>query len=120
MVRREHIGVFSAHASLGQLLLQAQQLTMANKPSTRDHNSVSDYIAVTKPLLEADASFIKHTEDLITLRPGRESAWVDDLVERLLKMLPYKLTQVSFALYLKCQTNALLTLTLLGSARILL
>jgi hypothetical protein len=80
---------------LGQLLLQAQQLTMANKPSARDHKSVHEYIAFTKPLLEADSSFIKHSEDLITLRPGRESAWIDTIVERVLKMLPYKATEVS-------------------------
>jgi hypothetical protein len=80
---------------LGQLLLQAQQLTMANKPSARDRKSVHNYITFTKPLLEADSSFIKHTEDLITLRPGRESAWVDTVIERVLKILPYKPTQVS-------------------------
>jgi len=80
---------------LGQLLLQAQQLAMANKPSARDYKSVHNYLTFTKPLLEADGSFIKHTEDLITLRPGRESAWVDTLVERVLKTLPYKPTQVS-------------------------
>jgi hypothetical protein len=68
---------------------------MANKPSARDRESVHNYIAFTKPLLEADSSFIKHTEDLITLRPGRESAWVDTIIERVLKMLPYRPTQVS-------------------------
>ena len=86
---------------------------MANKPSSRDHNSVSKYITFTKPLLEADSSFIKHTEDLITLRPGRESAWVDTIVERGLKMLPYNLTQVSAILHSKAQTVPLLILPLL-------
>jgi len=60
---------------LGQLHPQAQQLAMANKPSARGHKSVHNYLIFTKPLLEADGSFIKHTEDFITLLPGRESAW---------------------------------------------
>ncbi|KAL8732197.1 MAG: hypothetical protein Q9166_002944 [cf. Caloplaca sp. 2 TL-2023] len=43
-----------------------------------------------RPLMEADSEFIYRKEDLVTLRPGRESAWLDAFVERLLKMIHCK------------------------------
>ena len=71
----------------GQLLLQAQQLAAMNKPSNRDHRSVLQYIEDTGPLFDGEDDFIDRKEDLVTLRPGRECAWLDAFVERVLKFV---------------------------------
>jgi len=70
------------------LLLNAQQLAAANRPPERDYNSVANFIQHKKPLMEGDDDYIYNKEDLITLRPGRESAWLDATVERMLKLFP--------------------------------
>lgn len=44
--------------------------------------------------MKADSDFIYRKEDLVTLRPGRESAWLDAFVERFLKMINCKPVQV--------------------------
>ncbi|KAL8736923.1 MAG: hypothetical protein Q9181_002188 [Wetmoreana brouardii] len=79
----------------GQVLLQAQQLVSMNKPADRDHLSVQNFLEngflengeSTRPLMQADSEFVYRKEDLVTLRPGRESAWLDAFVERLLKLI---------------------------------
>ncbi|KAL8740282.1 MAG: hypothetical protein Q9190_007000, partial [Brigantiaea leucoxantha] len=79
----------------GQILLQNQQLVAMNHPSTRDHLSVQYFMENgfeengkhMRPLIKADTEFVYRAEDLITLRPGRESAWLDAFVERLLKWI---------------------------------
>lgn len=71
-----------------QLLFNAQQLAATNKPTKRDYNSVASVVCGYKYLCADDSSFVSHREDLITLRPGRESAWLDAFVERGLKLFP--------------------------------
>ena len=46
-------------------------------------------------LCEEENSFIYHKEDMITLRPGREHAWLDGMVERLLQTCRCGLLRVS-------------------------
>lgn len=89
----------------GELLLQAQQLVAMNKPAARDQQSVQCFLEngslvdgqSIRPLLQGDTEFVYHKEDLITLRPGRESAWLDALVERLLKVFHCRAIQVSLS-----------------------
>lgn len=66
-----------------------------NRPAPTDYQSVGRYMDNRKPLSEEEASWIYHKEDMITLRPGREHAWLDDVVEGLLKLCHCKLIQVS-------------------------
>ncbi|MCJ1431896.1 hypothetical protein MMC27_001252 [Xylographa pallens] len=80
----------------GQLLLQAQQLVSLNRPANRDHRSVINMMENHTPLFEAEASFIYEKEDLITLRPGRETAFLDAFVERMLQMCHCKPIQRMF------------------------
>lgn len=92
-----------AETDTGELLLQAQQLVSMNRPAARDQQSVQCYLEngslvdspLVRPLLQEDTEFVYHKEDLITLRPGRESAWLDAVVERLLKVLHCRAIQVS-------------------------
>lgn len=46
------------------------------------------------PLVEAEAAYAYDTEDLVTLRPGRDYSFVDALVERMLKAFHCKPLQV--------------------------
>ena len=78
----------------GTLLQQAQQLVSMNKPPKRDYDSVRNFVESKRPLLEEDAGFIDEKEDLITLRPGRETSFVDAFVERMLKTCNCKPIQV--------------------------
>ena len=47
-----------------------------------------------KPLLGKDGDFVNEKEDLVTLRPGRENAWLDAFVERMLKMCHCRVIEV--------------------------
>jgi hypothetical protein len=55
-----------------------------NKPASRDYKSVKNYFDGETPLCE-DEYYIYHKEDIITLKPGRENAWLDGIVERILQ-----------------------------------
>ena len=59
-----------------------------NRPSQHDHRSVINYVENEQPLLEGDRDFIYHQEDLVTLRGGRENAWLDAIVEKVLRWYP--------------------------------
>ena len=79
------------------LLLKAQQLKALDRPSNRDYKSVLSFMEYEGgQLYEEDMEFIYEKEDLVTLRPGREYAWLDGLLERTLKVLRCKLIMVSF------------------------
>lgn len=47
------------------------------------------------PLYEEESGFIYEKEDLVTLRPGREHAWLDSIIERALQMFRCRLLMVS-------------------------
>lgn len=87
-----------------QLLLNAQQLVAANRPPQRDYNSVANFVRHKKPLIQGDDDFIYNKEDLITLRPGRESAWLDAFVEKMLKLFPRTVVK-----YIFCSNVSLIT-----------
>ena len=87
-----------ANNDKAELLLKAQQLKALDRPSGRDYRSVLSFMENDGgQLFEEDMAFIYEKEDLITLRPGREYAWLDGLLERTLKLLRCKLTKVSLS-----------------------
>ena len=66
-----------------------------NKPANRDHASVRNFFEQENPpLLADDQRFIYEKEDLITLQPGREHAWLDGSVEWLIRKCHCKLIEV--------------------------
>lgn len=73
---------------IDNILFNAQQLVLSNRPAERDYNSLKNFMWNKKPLLEGDAQFVYNKDDLVTLRPGRETAWLDNAVERILKLFP--------------------------------
>lgn len=67
-----------------------------SKPASDEWQSVENYIWNKKQVEEKETNFIYHKEDLVTLRPGREHAWLDSSVEKLLKWLNCGPVEVSF------------------------
>lgn len=83
-----------AYSIQDALLLQTQQMVSLNRPADRDHTSVVNFLWNRNPLFEEEQSFIYEKEDLVTLRPGRETAFLDAFVERMLKWSNSKPIQV--------------------------
>jgi len=54
---------------------------------------VKSYFDEETPLCNLE-SYIYHKEDIITLKPGRENAWLDAAVEKCLQKLPCEAIQV--------------------------
>ncbi|KAL8849436.1 MAG: hypothetical protein Q9221_005608 [Calogaya cf. arnoldii] len=71
-----------------ELLLKANQLKALDKPASRDYRSVLHYMENDGgQMFENEMSWIYDKEDLVSLRPGREHAWLDGMLERLLKYI---------------------------------
>lgn len=66
------------------------------RPADADYNSVGRYMYNRKPLVKAEATWIEHKEDMITLRGSREHAWLDSLVENFLRMAHCRLIDWAF------------------------
>lgn len=77
-----------------QLLEAASSLVKLNKPADKDYRSVLNYFWNTRPVKSQEEEWISRKEDLITLRPGREHAWLDSSVEHLLKWGNCRLVEV--------------------------
>lgn len=56
------------------------------RPGEADCESVGQYLNNRKALNQEEASWVHHRDDLITLKPGRDHAWLDGIVEGLLKI----------------------------------
>ncbi|KAL8903574.1 MAG: hypothetical protein Q9171_007361, partial [Xanthocarpia ochracea] len=77
-----------------ELLLKANQLKALEKPSARDYRSVIHYMENDGgQVYEDEMSWIYDKEDLVSLRPGREHAWLDGMLERLLKVCRCRLVR---------------------------
>ena len=74
-----------------------------NKPGSGDYRSVETYINNNKPLVEDEGSYIYLKEDIVTLRAGREHAWLDTGVERMLRAINCKLVEVCKNIFLRFQ-----------------
>lgn len=58
-----------------------------HRPSASEYESVSNYLNNIKPVHRFERQYIRHKEDLVTLRPGREHAWLDRCIEYSLEKL---------------------------------
>lgn len=86
----------TANPPSAELLLKANQLKGLEKPSSRDYRSVLRYMEKKgDQLYEEEMKWIYEKEDLVTLRPGREHAWLDGILERILKLCRGKIVRVS-------------------------
>ncbi|EME42560.1 hypothetical protein DOTSEDRAFT_26141 [Dothistroma septosporum NZE10] len=69
-----------------QIMGAAQKLMFANRPTASEHKSVPNFIAENR-VAAKEAEYVCWKEDLITLRPGRQNAWLDRGIEKVLKLL---------------------------------
>jgi hypothetical protein len=67
-----------------------------NKPAEVNRQSVGRYLNNRKPLAKAECSWVQQQEDLVALQPPREHAWLDEVVENLLRIFHCKLIDVLF------------------------
>jgi hypothetical protein len=79
-------------------VLKAQNMAALNRPAERDYRSVEAYIFEKKPLFDEEYGFIYNKEDLITLRDGRETTFLDNLTEKMLQTFHCSLLQVNSTL----------------------
>ena len=64
---------------------KATRMVAMPSPSKRDRQSVMHYLENDGgQVATKDREYIFEKEDLVTLRPGREHAWLDDAIERFL------------------------------------
>ncbi|KAH7348547.1 hypothetical protein BKA65DRAFT_605900 [Rhexocercosporidium sp. MPI-PUGE-AT-0058] len=84
---------FKDYASL---LVVARDLASFNRPPARDFRSVKSYFDSQVPLCNIE-SYIYRQEDIIALKPGREKAWLDTSVEKILQMLNSRITRYIFS-----------------------
>ena len=80
----------------------AQSLTAFNKPTSEEHQSVRWWLHNRQAVYDKDAEFIEYEEDLVTLRPGREHAWLDSSVEKMLQYCNCRTIRVSPTQQLTC------------------
>ncbi|KAF7880403.1 uncharacterized protein EAF02_007249 [Botrytis sinoallii] len=73
-------------AAYDELLLRSQHVNAMNRPADSDYRSVERYIFDKKPLVDEEQGFIYEKNDLITLREGREGAYLDTMTERFLQI----------------------------------
>jgi hypothetical protein len=66
---------------------------MFNKPPNRDYLSVKRYFDQEPPVCSVE-SYIYCKEDIITLKPGRESTSLDRFVEKMVQKLPQETVRV--------------------------
>lgn len=76
-----------AFSSYATMLTSAQSLQACNRPTASEYRSVRNYLIGNAPLHHREQEFIQHKEDLITLRPGRDHAWLDRKIEQTLQVL---------------------------------
>ena len=103
--------VFNNPWQIAELLTIAQTMAAMNKPAKRDYTSVKNYFLDETPLNAEDEYYIYRKEDIITLKPGREDAWLDGIIERILQKLSCPLIKVrlnsSYSHYPKKANKAL-------------
>jgi hypothetical protein len=82
--------------SIANTLAAAQQLMAFGKPAEAERESVGRYLSNRKALVQQEASWVHHKEDLITLRATSEHSWLDSIVEGILKTCHCRLIDFLF------------------------
>ena len=72
---------------IARILSAARETMSFNKPTQDEWKSVERYVWNNKPVDEKETAFVYRKDDLITLRPGKERAWLDSSVEKGLRWL---------------------------------
>ncbi|CZR70166.1 uncharacterized protein PAC_20067 [Phialocephala subalpina] len=85
-------GKFKEYADL---LIVSRELAGFTRPPARDYFSVKNYFDSQGPICNPE-SYIYRKEDIVTLKPGRENAWIDAFIEKILHKLSSPLIRYMF------------------------
>jgi len=72
----------------------ARDMVALNRPVGKDYDRFALYVHKAYPFHDPDKKWIYCKEDLVTLRPGREYAWLDAVVDKVLMRLNCKAVKV--------------------------
>jgi len=67
-----------------------------NRPSSNEHKSVANFMHNKEAVVEEEREWIYRKEDMITLRAGREHAWLDAGIEGFFRIFHCKLIKWLF------------------------
>lgn len=79
---------------IASLLQIAKETTSMRHPTTSEYRSLRNLCHYEQQLSERDEAWVKWKEDMVTLRPGRDHAWLDTAIETALRLFNCKLTKV--------------------------
>lgn len=92
----------SDQSAAAELMLKAQGLKGLESPSNRDYRSVLHFMENDGgQVFQQESEWVYEKEDLVTLRPSKEHAWLDGLLERVLRICRCKLLSVR-RVHLEC------------------
>jgi hypothetical protein len=77
-----------------ELLIKAREIASFQHPSARDYRSVRTWFYNVEPLVQKEAQFIAHKEDIISIRSGREWSTFDGWIESILRRFDCGLLRV--------------------------
>lgn len=87
----------AANDFLAHLLTAARDMMLIRRPSTSEYESLRYYCKHNGQDMDGlEIGWTRHKEDLVTLRPGREHAWLDRVLEKLLKKTRSKIARRIF------------------------
>ena len=79
-------------------LVQRIKISVSTKvATTRNYNSVFNWVMGRKPVCRGESEFMRHREDFIALGDEQEGGWFDAIVEDALGCLPRTLAQVHYS-----------------------
>ena len=80
-----------------ELLIKAREIASFQQPSARDYRSVRTWFYNIEPLVEKEAQFVAHKEDIVSIRSGREWSSFDGWIESTLRRFDCALLRVRLA-----------------------
>lgn len=63
-------------------------------PTASEYRSLRNYCDWERQISERDEEWVYCREDMVTLRPGRDHAWLDRAIETVLRLFNWKLMKV--------------------------
>lgn len=76
--------------------MRFKTLASLKRTTSRDYQSLANWIHNEKPLSQEESEFVDAKEDFIALCEPQEGGWFDGLIEDMLSKIPCKLTRLLF------------------------
>lgn len=76
--------------------MRCKSLASLQRTTSRDYQSLTNWIHNEKPLSQEESEFIDCKDDFIALCEQQEGSWFDGLIEDILSKIPCKMTRLLF------------------------